>query len=46
MTASGPPLQALIQALEVLRDLRCAAPRTDIPSRHDDVERLRAAVAS
>jgi hypothetical protein len=42
VTASGPPLQALMASLEVLRDLRLAAPRTDIPSRHDDLERLRA----
>ena len=44
ITASGPPLPALLASLEVLRDLRLAAPRDDIPSRHADVERLRAAV--
>jgi hypothetical protein len=42
VTASGPPLPVLLRSLEVLRDLRMAAPRTDIPSRHYDVERLKA----
>jgi Domain of unknown function (DUF1864) len=46
ITASGPPLPALLASLEVLRDLRLAAPRDDIPSRHTDVERLRAAIGS
>jgi hypothetical protein len=45
VTASGPPLPVLLQALEVLRDLRLAAPRDDIASRHADVARLRAALA-
>jgi Monodechloroaminopyrrolnitrin synthase PrnB len=44
VTASGPPLPALLAALEVLRDLRLAAPRDDIPSRHADIARLRSAV--
>jgi hypothetical protein len=44
VTASGPPLPVLLAALEILRDLRLAAPRDDIPSRHADIERLRAAV--
>jgi len=44
ITASGPPLPALLASLEVLRDLRLAAVRDDIPSRHADVERLRAAI--
>ena len=44
ITASGPPLPALLASLEVLRDLRLAAPRDDIPSRHADVARLREAV--
>ncbi len=44
VTASGPPLPVLLRALEVLRDLRCAAERNDIATRHDDLERLRAAV--
>ena len=42
ITASGPPLPVLLRALEVLRDLRMAAPRGDIASRHRDLERLRA----
>lgn len=45
VTASGPPLPVLLQALEVLRDLRLAAPRDDIASRHADMARLRDAVA-
>jgi len=46
VTASGPPLPVLLASLEVLRDLRLAAPRDDIGSRHGDVARLRAAVGS
>jgi hypothetical protein len=45
VTASGPPLPVLLQALEVLRDLRLAAPRDDIASRHADIARLRTAIA-
>ena len=45
LTASGPPLPVLVRSLEVLRDLRLAADRPDIATRHDDVARLRAAVA-
>ena len=45
ITASGPPLPALLASLEVLRDLRLAAHRPDIPSRYADVSRLRAAIA-
>jgi hypothetical protein len=41
ITASGPRLPVLLRALEVLRDLRTAAPRADIQSRHADLERLR-----
>ena len=44
VTASGPPLPVLLSALEVLRDLRLAAPRDDIASRYADLARLRAAV--
>lgn len=44
LTASGPPLEVLLRSLEVLRDYRCAAPRNDIPSRYDDMQRLRHAV--
>jgi Domain of unknown function (DUF1864) len=46
VTASGPPLPVLMRALEVLRDSRTAAPRTDIPTRHRDVARLRAKLQS
>lgn len=41
VTASGPPLDVLLGSLEKLRDLRMAADRPDIPSRHADFERLR-----
>jgi len=44
ITASGPPLPVLINALEKLRDLRVAARRDDIPSRYADFERLRASI--
>lgn len=44
ITASGPPLPVLLKALETLRDLRTAAPRTDLKTRHEDVERLRSLV--
>ena len=44
LTASGPPLPVLLRALEKLRDLRNAAVRDDIPSRHHDLARLRAAI--
>ncbi len=41
LTASGPPLPVLIRSLAVLRDLRTAAPRGDLDTRHDDLLRLR-----
>jgi hypothetical protein len=44
LTASGPPLPVLLRSLQVLRDLRVAADRPDIPTRHRDLARLRAAV--
>lgn len=44
VTASGPPLPVLLNALAVLRDLRMGAPRRDINSRHDDLTALRRAV--
>ena len=44
VTASGPPLPVLLRALEVLRDLRLAAPRDDIASRYADVARLKDAL--
>jgi hypothetical protein len=40
ITASGPPLPVLLRSLEILRDLRIAAPRSDIASRHEDLRRL------
>jgi hypothetical protein len=46
ITASGPPLSVLLRALEVLRDLRTAADRQDIPTRHADLARLRSFVVS
>ncbi|MGA7537420.1 MAG: monodechloroaminopyrrolnitrin synthase PrnB family protein, partial [Steroidobacteraceae bacterium] len=46
LTASGPPLPVLLRSLEVLRDLRVAADRRDIATRHDDLARLRAAVSA
>ncbi|HZO21294.1 MAG TPA: monodechloroaminopyrrolnitrin synthase PrnB family protein [Steroidobacteraceae bacterium] len=41
LTASGPPLPVLLRSLEVLRDLRTAADRADLPTRHADLARLR-----
>jgi hypothetical protein len=41
LTASGPPLPVLLRSLEVLRDMRLAADRPDIASRHADLARLR-----
>lgn len=44
LTASGPPLPVLLKSLEKLRDLRVAADRDDIPTRHADLARLRASL--
>jgi hypothetical protein len=44
ITASGPPLPVLLRSLEMLRDLRLAAARRDIVTRHDDLARLRGVV--
>lgn len=44
ITASGPPLEVVVGALEKLRDLRLAAPRDDIPTRYADIEKLKAAI--
>jgi len=41
VTASGPPLPVLLRSLEILRDLRLAAQRDDIASRHADFATLR-----
>lgn len=46
LTASGPPLPVMLRSLEVLRDLRVAADRPDIATRHRDLSRLRAAIAA
>ncbi|HET9863925.1 MAG TPA: monodechloroaminopyrrolnitrin synthase PrnB family protein, partial [Steroidobacteraceae bacterium] len=46
LTASGPPLPVLLRSLEILRDMRVAAPRADMPSRHEDLQRLRAALGA
>lgn len=44
LTASGPPLPVLLRSLEVLRDLRTAAPRGE--GRHADLVRLRRALGA
>lgn len=44
LTASGPPLDVLLRALEGLRDRRLAAPRDDLPTRHDDLGELRSLI--
>ncbi len=46
LTASGPPLDVLIEMLEKLRDLRLAKPRNDIASRHTEIETLRQSIAT
>ena len=46
ITASGPPLPVLLRALEMLRDLRLAADRPDLATRHADLVRLRAVVTA
>ena len=45
VTASGPPLHVLLKSLEELRDLRLAAVRDDIPSRHREFQQLRQAIS-
>jgi hypothetical protein len=44
ITASGPPLPVLLRSLEILRDMRVAADRNDIATRHGDLTRLRDAL--
>jgi Domain of unknown function (DUF1864) len=44
ITASGPPLPVLLRSLEMLRDLRLAADRRDMTTRHADLDRLRGVV--
>jgi hypothetical protein len=46
ITASGPPLPVLLRSLEVLRDLRLAAERPDIRTRHRDLAKLRGVVGA
>jgi hypothetical protein len=41
VTASGPPLPALIRSLEVLKNMRIAAGGGDLVTRHDDLARLK-----
>lgn len=41
ITASGPPLHALLDALEKLRDRRAAAQRIDMRTRYDDIKLLK-----
>ena len=45
ITASGPPLDVLLRALEGLRDRRLAADRNDIPTRHAELAALRALIS-
>ncbi len=45
LTASGPPLDALVGALQVLRDKRMAAPGAGTDTAHDDLARIRQALA-
>lgn len=44
ITASGPPLESLLRSLERLRDCRRAAKSAAFPTRHDDFQKLRAAM--
>jgi hypothetical protein len=44
VTASGPPLQVLLGALEKLRDRRAAAQRSDIRTRYQDIRLLKASL--
>lgn len=44
LSSSGPPLPVLLKGLRTLCDLRSAADRSDIPSRFEDIQRLRGAV--
>ncbi|WP_404341580.1 monodechloroaminopyrrolnitrin synthase PrnB family protein [Pseudoalteromonas mariniglutinosa] len=41
VTASGPPLHALLNSLEQLRDKRAAAKRADIRTRYADMQQLK-----
>lgn len=46
ITASGPPLAALIRSLEMLRDYRTAAASAEMETRHADLARLRTKLQS
>ena len=46
LTASGPPLPVLIKGLKKLCDLRSAQDNPEIPSRYQDIQRLRQAVTA
>jgi hypothetical protein len=46
ITASGPPLPVLVRSLEVLRDMRLAANRPGIATRHAELEQLRSLLES
>ncbi len=46
LTASGPPLPVLLKSLRKLADLRSAAPRDDIPSRYQEIQRLRDSIGA
>ncbi len=46
VTASGPPLEELMDALAVLRDMRLAVDRKDIRSAFADLEQLRTAIGA
>ena len=45
ITASGPPLEVLLDSLEKLRDRRAAANRDDIRTRFDDIQILKKRLA-
>lgn len=40
ITASGPPLDVLLESLQKIRDLRTASHRDDMHTAHDDLRRL------
>ncbi len=46
ITASGPPLPTLLRSLEMLRDMRIAADRPDVGTRHGELARLRSALGA
>ncbi len=46
VTASGPPLPALMRALETLRDMRTAADRDDIRTSYKAIEALKSYVSA